>query len=57
MEYLCFQNCMNHLAECGMRLDALITDRHVSISKHMRENQENVKHYFDLWHLRKSMYG
>ena len=30
-----------------------ITDRHPSINKHMRENNPEVKHYFDVWHMAK----
>lgn len=54
MEYLAFQRCMDHVEKEEILLDSLITDRHNSISKHMRENMKEVKHYFYLWHLRKS---
>ena len=54
MEYLAFQRCMDHVGKEEILLDPLITDRHNSISKHMRENMKEVEHYFDLWHLRKS---
>lgn len=54
MEYLAFQRCMDHVQKKQILLDSLITDRHNSISKHMRKNLKEVKHYFDLWHLKKS---
>ena len=55
MEMLAFRNCMDSLLACGLAIDTLITDRHSSITKHMRENLGHIKHYFDLWHLKKSM--
>jgi len=55
MEYLAFQNCLTYLLGCGVPLGTLITDRHSSIIKHMRERLNNIKHYFDLWHIKKSM--
>jgi hypothetical protein len=56
MEYLAFQRSMAHLKQQDVKLDSLVTDRHSSIAKHMRENEKSVKHYFDLWHLRKSKF-
>ncbi|KAK3716293.1 hypothetical protein QZH41_014572 [Actinostola sp. cb2023] len=54
MEYLAFQNCLTYLLGCGVPLGTLITDRHSSIIKHMRERLNNIKHYFDLWHIKKN---
>jgi hypothetical protein len=56
MEYLAFQHSMARLKQEQIKLDSLVTDRHSSITKHMRENEKSVKHYFDLWHLRKSKF-
>ena len=54
MEYHGFQQCMQFLLGVGMSIGVLITDRHTSIAKHMRERLPNIKHYFDLWHIQKS---
>ena len=54
MELLAFQQCMSYLLKQGITLDSLITDRHSSIAKYIREQFTKVTHYFDLWHLRKS---
>lgn len=54
MEFLGFQNCMTYLLGCGLAIRAMITDRHTSIAKHMREQLSHITHYFDLWHLKKS---
>ena len=56
MELEGFQRCMQFLLSCGMLITAIVTDRHLSIAKHMREVFPNIKHYFDLWHLKKSKY-
>lgn len=55
MEYLAFKHCINYVNESGLTFDTFISDRHTSIAKHMKEQLRNVMHYFDLWHLRKSM--
>jgi len=54
MEFVGFQNCMGFLKEKNLEISTLITDRHTSIVKHMREVLKEIKHYFDLWHLKKS---
>jgi hypothetical protein len=54
MEMLGFKQCMDSLLVCGIVFDTFITDRHSSIAKYMWENLAHIKHYFDLWHLKKS---
>ncbi|CAB3988543.1 Hypothetical predicted protein [Paramuricea clavata] len=54
MEYLAFQNCMGFLSGCQLVMSTFVSDRHGSISKHMKTKLANLKHYFDLWHLKKS---
>ena len=56
MEFLASQQCMDYLQKQGVTVESLITDRHSSISKYMREQLKKVTHYFDLWHLRKSKF-
>ena len=56
MEYIGFQRCMAFLASCGLVISTLISDRHVSIAKHMWEKVQHIVHYFDLWHLNKSKF-
>jgi len=36
-------------------LKTFISDRHSGIAKHMREKLTTIKHYFEIWHLKKSM--
>ena len=56
MEYMGFQWCMTYLSECGIKISTFISDRHTSIAKHMKEKLSGIVHYFDLWHLKKSMF-
>ena len=53
MEYEGFQRCMTFLLGCGLAIGTFISDRHVSIAKHMREKLKDITHYFDLWHIKK----
>ena len=48
MEYLAFQRCLDFLAESDFPFEALVTDRHGSITKHMKEKEQKIKHFFDL---------
>ena len=55
MEYLAFQKGMEYfITHKNVAMKSFVTDRHYSIAKHMKEHMASVKHYFDLWHLRKS---
>ena len=53
LEYAGFQRAMTFLLGCGLAIGTFISDRHVSIAKHMREKLSNITHFFDLWHLKK----
>ena len=54
MEYAAFQQCMDFLMGHSLDISTFVSDRHISIAKHMREKLTNITHYFDLWHLKKS---
>uniref|UniRef100_A0A8C6UFY6 Transposase n=1 Tax=Neogobius melanostomus TaxID=47308 RepID=A0A8C6UFY6_9GOBI len=36
-------------------VDTLITDRHVSIKKYLREKHPDIEHLFDIWHVAKGL--
>ncbi|XP_078330548.1 uncharacterized protein LOC144624567, partial [Crassostrea virginica] len=38
-----------------LRVEALVTDRHGMVKKCMRTEQQDKKHYFDVWHLAKGI--
>jgi hypothetical protein len=54
MEMVGFKQCMDSLLVSGIIFNTFITDRHSAIAKYTRENLAHIKHYFDLWHLKKS---
>lgn len=54
IEYAAFQRCMDFLLGNGLPISTFVSDRHASITKHMREELTNITHYFDIWHLKKS---
>jgi len=39
----------------GIVIAAFISDRHTQIASHMKNVLSHIAHYFDLWHLKKSM--
>ena len=41
------------MREKDVEVGTLFTDRHLQITKWMREEHHNVKHYFDVWHVAK----
>eukprot|EP00112_Aurelia_sp_Birch-Aquarium-sp1_P025355 Seg84.2 transcript_id=Seg84.2/GoldUCD/mRNA.D3Y31 product="hypothetical protein" protein_id=Seg84.2/GoldUCD/D3Y31 len=57
MELLGFQKAMEYLNRSGLNISTFISDRHGSIAKSMRDDYKNIKHYFDLWHLKKTYIG
>ncbi|KAK3093915.1 hypothetical protein FSP39_021726 [Pinctada imbricata] len=41
--------------ENGLAIGELVTDRHPQITKFVREEMPNTKHYFDVWHVAKGL--
>jgi solute carrier family 8 (sodium/calcium exchanger) len=56
MEYMAFPKCLDNVSKKDLAMDTFVSDRPSSIAKHMKEKLPMVIHYFDLWHLVKSMY-
>ncbi|KAK3715783.1 hypothetical protein QZH41_018834 [Actinostola sp. cb2023] len=55
MEMIGFKRSLSYLLGCGLAISTFISDRHSSIAKYMREQMTGITHYFDLWHLKKSV--
>ena len=55
MEFMGFQKCKDFLVGFGIVIAAFISDRHTQIASHMKNVLSHITHYFDLWHLKKSM--
>ena len=43
------------LQENGLIIGQLITDKHRSIAKWIREELPHVTHYYDVWHIAKGI--
>lgn len=56
MEFEGFKRCMEYLIGYGLLLTTFISDRHTTITCHMKKVLTNIVHYFDIWHLKKSKY-
>ena len=40
-----------------LTIETMITDRHTSINKWIREEMPHTKHYYDVWHVTKGMHN
>ena len=55
MELEGFKRAMAFMSSMPCGIGTFVSDRHTSVIKHMREELTHITHYFDLWHLKKSM--
>ncbi|CAH2306162.1 Hypothetical predicted protein, partial [Pelobates cultripes] len=55
MESLAFKSCMDQVLADKILISILVTDRHVSIRKIMRERYKAINHQFDIWHYCRSI--
>ena len=56
MEYEGFCGSMEYIFGLGLVIKTFVSDRHSTISKRMREKLLHIRHYFDIWYLKKSMF-
>ena len=55
MEKIEFIKGPKFLRKNGVTVDQITTDRHSQIRKHMRKNEQDTMHQFDIWHFCKSI--
>lgn len=55
MELLGLQRCFNFLEEQHTNIAQFISDRHTSVAKWLRESVPTVRHYYDIWHVARSI--
>ncbi|XP_051994441.1 uncharacterized protein LOC127652376 [Xyrauchen texanus] len=55
MEREGFLRSLQFLESAGLRVGAVVTDRHPSIQKYLREQRPDIQHYFDTWHVSKGL--
>ena len=66
MEALGHKKALTYLLTTGIVITTFVSDRHATITKWMRETcpkickdlgKPIIKHFFDLWHIGKSMFA
>lgn len=53
MELYGLKQCRKVLEDNNLSVSRLTTDRHISINKYVREEWQEVDHFFDVWHIAK----
>jgi len=54
MELEGLKRCLNYLLPL-LSVHSITTDRHPSVQKYLRDCYSNIVHYFDVWHVAKSV--
>ena len=49
------KRCFQFLERLGLTISVFISDRHRSIAKWIREVCVNTAHYYDIWHVARSV--
>ena len=49
------KRCFSHLQRLGLSIAVFVSDRHRGIAKWIRENCPNTNHFFDIWHVARSV--
>ncbi|XP_014676344.1 PREDICTED: uncharacterized protein LOC106816275 isoform X1 [Priapulus caudatus] len=57
MELEGLKRCFAKILSSGVSIKTFVTDRHTQIKKFMRDDQQEITHYFDIWHVGKASSG
>ncbi|KAF6040074.1 hypothetical protein EB796_001616 [Bugula neritina] len=55
MELEGLKRCREELALHQIKVSSLTTDRHTGVTKYVRQQWPEIKHYFDTWHISKGL--
>lgn len=55
MELQGAKNCFAYLNNAGIIVNVFVSDRHKGIAKWIRETQPSTSHFFDIWHVVRSV--
>lgn len=55
MELLGVQKCFGFLQESKVKVTQFVSDRHRGVAKWLRESLPTVQHYYDIWHVARSI--
>lgn len=50
------KRCFQFLKDKELSVDTFISDRHKGIAKWIKETQPKTSHYFDIWHVARSIH-
>ena len=53
MELEGLKRCLRKLEEEGICVSDLVTDRHAQVKAYIRDEQPEITHWFDVWHVAK----
>ena len=54
MEMTGLKRMLEHLGTWDLKVGTLVTDRHRQIAKWIKENLDETRHCYDIWHVAKS---
>ena len=49
------KRCFSYLKKCGLAISTFVSDGHRGIAKWIRCQQKSTQHFFDIWHIVKSI--
>lgn len=49
------KRCFQYLLNLGLSIAVFVSDRHRGIAKWIQEDHPETKHYFDIWHVARSI--
>ena len=55
MELQGAKQCFDFLLLAGLAISVFIPDRHLGIAKWIREHQPKTSHFYDIWHVARSI--
>lgn len=55
MELEGLKRCIQKMKDSNLEVKALITDRHVMVKKYMKNDEPEIQHLFDIYHVAKGM--
>ncbi|XP_033729533.1 uncharacterized protein LOC117318682 [Pecten maximus] len=56
MELEGLKRCLHSLRDSNVDITDLTTDRHIMVKSHMKKEEPDINHWFDVWHVAKGVY-
>lgn len=55
MELVGAKRCFAYLEQSNIKVAKFVSNRHIGIAKWVRETLTSVQHYYDIWHIARSI--